>query len=133
MSITSQTFSYDRPVPNWALPLTRIVFILALIVLTYNSVRPVTSMGTIPNFDKLLHAGAYFVLAGLLALAAPRLHLLWIIILPCLYGGGLEIAQSLMGSGRTGSIYDMAANIVGAGFAGLAWWIIAYFLSKPRI
>ena len=133
MSIPSQTLSYNRPVPDWALPLTRIIFILALLVLTYNSVRPVTSMGGIPNFDKVLHAAAYFVLAVLLAMAAPRMRLTWIVILPCLYGGGLEIAQSLMASGRTGSLYDMAANIAGAGFAGLVWWFIAYFLLKVRI
>ncbi len=124
--------SYDRPVPLWALPLTRILFIVCLGVITYFSLMPSGSAVTIAHYDKVQHIIGYGGLTGLLALAMPRLSLRWVFIWPGLYGGLIELAQSSMAYGRTGSVWDLFANMTGAGLAILGWWICARLLQRFR-
>lgn len=62
----------------------------------------------------------------MLALAWPRLRLRWLVILPALYGIGLEIAQALMPFGRTGSVWDALANLLGASVVVIIWMIWVY-------
>lgn len=118
----NKSIDYNRPVPSWALPVTRGVFVLAIAVLTYQSIVPVTGSSVITHFDKIMHALGYAVLTGLLALAAPRMGLLKLFVFPTLYGGAMEIAQSLMPYGRTGSVWDLLANMVGTAFIVLSIW-----------
>ncbi|MGJ8563943.1 MAG: VanZ family protein [Alphaproteobacteria bacterium] len=113
--LTKNKTAYARYVPTWALPITRLVFITALCVLTYQSIVPAGESAVVTHHDKVMHAMGYAMLTGLLALAAPRLGLLKLFIIPTLYGGFLEIAQSIMPYGRTGSFLDLLANMVGAG------------------
>ena len=81
------------------------------------------------NLDKLIHAGMYFVqvillLKGLkeqtlyqnMQKSAGLISFLFCVI----YGGLLEIIQSNFCVGRTGSIFDFAANSIGA----LAGWFL---------
>jgi len=97
------------------------VFFLGLLVLTYSSIVPATGSPTINHFDKVQHAIGYGLLATLLALAWPRLRLMWVALLPIFYGVGMEIAQSITPYGRTGSLLDAAANAFGA-IAVVAIW-----------
>jgi len=78
------------------------------------SLRPSVSVGDVPHIDKLLHLAAYGVLAGLVRLGWPKLWGGWIFLGLALFGGGIEIAQHLMALGRTGSIADLIANVLGA-------------------
>jgi VanZ family protein len=126
----SNLVSFHRPVPKWALPFTRIIFVVALIVLTYYSLSPATDVVGITNFDKVMHAAAYFILAGLFALALPDLRLLFVALLPCLYGAAMEIVQGAMSAGRTGSLFDILANIFGASLAVGVWWVFVKYIWK---
>ena len=114
---------YDRPVPERLTLLTKAVFFLGLFVLSYQSIAPYSGTPSISNFDKVQHAAGYAVLAGLFALAWPKLRLLWVAFLPALYGAGLEVAQSLTPYGRTGSIYDAVANLAGV-LIIISVWVI---------
>lgn len=129
----SKAITYNRPVPVWALPAVRCVFVLAIAVLTYQSVVPATGSSVVTHFDKLMHALGYAVLTGLLALAAPRMGLVKLFVFPTIYGGAMEIAQSVMPYGRTGSVWDLLANMVGAAFIVLCVWAAARLLGlfKP--
>jgi len=70
-------------------------------------------MGGIAHADKLLHFGAYAVLAGLARLGWPKLWGGWIFLGFAGFGIGIEIAQHIMSIGRTGSLADTAANLLG--------------------
>lgn len=133
--LTKNKTAYARYVPTWALPITRLVFILALCVLTYQSIVPAGGSPVITHHDKVMHAIGYAVLTGLLALAAPRLGLLKLFIIPTLYGGVLEVTQSVMPYGRTGSFLDLLANMAGAGAVvfGLFGVITLYRTAKSPL
>ena len=81
----------------------------------------------IPNFDKLLHAGIYGVLAATVLFAAPvwlktkSLALTaFVAVFVCfLYGISDEFHQSFI-PGRDVSGWDLAADVVGA--SGMAWF-----------
>jgi VanZ family protein len=87
--------------------------------------------------DKLQHLIAYLALAlwfgGLLA---PRRYLQLALALLAL-GGGIEIAQGLMGLGREADWYDFYADALGAALglslcmAGLRYWA-AWFEQWPK-
>ena len=86
-----------------------------------------TPGGDVTGLDKALHAGAYAVLAGLLALAhgargknqkALHFSLFLAFLLSVIYGAFVEVYQATLPS-RTFSSYDMLANAAGA-VVGLA-------------
>ena len=87
---------------------------LALIVVM--SLRPSVSIGDVPNMDKFVHFGAYAVLASLARLGWPKLWGGWTFLGLALFGIGIEIAQETMNLGRTGSLADTAANLLGTVF-----------------
>lgn len=86
----------------------------AVAVILVMSLRPSVSMGGIAHIDKVLHFGAYAVLAGLARLGWPKLWGGWIFLGFAALGIGIEIAQHMMSVGRTGSLGDTAANLFGA-------------------
>lgn len=122
---------FYRPVSGQALIAARIVFVLGLIVLTYISLRPAVALGSIENADKIMHALAYFTLALIFGVAFPKVRLLGVFILPSLYGGLMEIMQGSLTTGRSGSIYDMIANMSGAFAAVALWWFFVRFFWNP--
>jgi len=83
----------------------------------------------VPHLDKLLHAGAYGLLAWLLARAVggtakagPGDVALIACIWASAYGGLIEILQGL--TGRTPDVVDLLANVAGAALAAWAWrWV----------
>jgi len=82
--------------------------------LIWVSLRPAGTGGAIPHFDKILHLCVYAFLAGGLALAWPKLSKFRVFWMCVIFGALLEIAQGLMGSGRTASFWDGLANSFGA-------------------
>lgn len=95
----------------------RFLTIAALLTVTYMSLRPNLSTGGVPHADKLLHFGAYAVLAGMARLGWPRQWGGWIFLGLAVFGIAIELAQHTMDLGRTGSLADTIANLAGAAAA----------------
>ena len=83
----------------------------------------------IPFFDKVIHVGLFAVCSLLLfrarmhhksAKSANRLLIIQVIFSMLIFGTLIEIAQSTMGLGREGSIYDLLADFIGS--------LVGYFL-----
>lgn len=87
---------------------------LAALAIARGSLEAGGGVPAFPGSDKLIHAGAYAVLAGLamLATAGRRGWPVW--LTATLFGGVLEIAQGVMGGGREASLLDAVANGAGA-------------------
>ena len=96
----------------------------ALAVILVMSLKPSVSAGSLPNMDKVLHFGAYAILAGLARLGLPKLWCGWIFLGLGLFGGGIEIAQHMMNIGRMGSIADLVANLLGIVFSLLIFHLV---------
>jgi VanZ family protein len=87
------------------------VLLVAAVVVA--SLDPSVSLPSVENVDKFAHALAYAVLALWFGGLYPRARYLRVALALCALGLGLEILQHLMGRGRTGDPYDMAANLAG--------------------
>ena len=91
---------------------------------------------TIPYFDKLVHAGLYFILSifilpvlNLTRIKFIRIIAPFIIILIVgIYGGFIEIAQENWFVDRTGDIKDFYSDVAG-GILG----IVVYYLLLKRL
>jgi VanZ family protein len=81
-----------------------------------------------PGADKLLHAGMYFFFMTVIVIEKRKIFervsvLLLISIIPLLYGGLMEILQSMLTVNREGSILDFFSN--GAGiFLSVAMFLL---------
>ena len=85
----------------------------ALLVVLVMSLRPSVSIGDVPHADKLVHLAAYAVLSGLARLGWPKVWGGLIFAGLAVFGIGIEVAQHTMNLGRTGSIVDILANLLG--------------------
>ena len=111
----------------WLLPLSWGAVIIYLSLLP--SGAGILTLFGIPHFDKVLHAGAYGLLAFLSAFASyktsgPSSVQVWIILGICVAMGCLlEWGQYYMHAGRSFETWDMAANAVGGigGILGFTW------------
>jgi len=79
--------------------------------------------GVVPASDKLLHFGAFLVLAALLHLAGAARGRGSVLLVGVALAVGLELTQGIPGLGRTVSGWDVAANV--AGVLAVAAWEIA--------
>ncbi len=95
----------------------KILTFAALTVILVMSLRPSVNMGSVLHMDKLVHLGAYAVLAGLVRFGWPKLWGGLIFLGLAIFGIGIELAQHYMAVGRTGSLADTLANILGAALA----------------
>ena len=82
------------------------------------SLIPTISWLEMLSFDKWVHAGVFFVLVTLLAIAVTahqqNKKLIYIyFFLAVMYGGSLEIMQATVFSGRSADWLDMIANSFG--------------------
>lgn len=83
---------------------------------------------SIVHFDKLLHAGVYLVMAGLVSFAIKKDNKpvsYWSVILFCgLWGVLMEVLQYCLASGRDFDVFDIIANIIGSlvGVAGFKFY-----------
>jgi len=95
----------------------------ALAVVLVMSLRPSVNLGSAPHMDKVVHLGAYAVLAGLTRLGWPSLWGGIIFAGLAIFGIGIELAQHFMDLGRTGSLADIFANMLGAALALIVFHI----------
>ena len=102
----------------------KILTLTALATVLVMSLRPSVGMGGPIYMDKIMHLGAYGVLAGLARLGWPKLWGGTIFLGLGVFGIGIEIAQHLMSLGRTGSLADTLANLLGAALALIFFHII---------
>jgi VanZ family protein len=128
-----------RGSPRWAVFFGAAATVLALVLLVEGS-RPASHLPGAPqvaHFDKLLHFGAHFVLASLLAWGA----LLWragrlrerlgaacagAVFADFTLGLGVEVSQYFFGRahGRLFEWLDVAANTAGAACATIAMLMV---------
>jgi VanZ family protein len=89
------------------------------------------------GWDKLLHAGAYGLLAVLIAqfiicLSHNPVKSCWYAGLAAIfYGGLLELLQLLIQTGRTAEWWDLFADIVGVFFACVLFRQVSSIMSQP--
>ncbi len=95
---------------------------------------------SIPHFDKMVHAGLYFILAlsimPVMTLSKKQMLIklapLITIIIVALYGGIIEIAQENWFTNRSGDIYDFLSDIAGGIFGIIFYFIIINKFYKPH-
>lgn len=111
----------NAPRPDLALRWAgRVLLLTALALITDLALQPGYEMPTrLFGSDKLEHVGAFFVLTLLARLSFPRLPLLIPTTILMLYGIWIEYMQSLPHIGRTASIADAVADLVGILLAAL--------------
>ncbi len=96
---------------------------------------PATPFLSIPNFDKIVHAGLYLPLAVVLGaefdLSGKRLLQLFgpllTILIIAFYGGLIEILQEYLFVGRSADIADFLFDVIG----GLAGLTLYYLFVRP--
>ncbi len=89
------------------------------------------------GFDKVLHCGAYAFWASLclagLARSAPKKGYLWrsvvAVVATLLYGASDEFHQYFV-PGRSASLWDMAADLLGGVLAVLFWGLVRGMVQK---
>lgn len=98
---------------------TAAFFLLAAAIVWF-SLTPITAAPTVRHIDKVEHFLAYaaLTLVGFAARGRP-----WPLMAAGIvaFGGGVEVLQALMPTGRTGSVLDGLANGAGAATAWAGW------------
>jgi len=119
-------YKFFLPV-SFRLPLRFGVGIYSLFIV-WASLRPAGTGGAIPHMDKLLHLLVYAVLAFGMTLAWPNISKIKVFWACVAFGGLMEVAQGLLGVGRTASLWDGLANSLGAAMGVyIAYLIVAKF------
>jgi VanZ family protein len=120
------------------LPALFFTAIVALLSLLPSKEMQTIAWFNIPNFDKMVHLGMYFILAMLFvySLENSQHHIdlriaVIVFLMGILYGGLLEILQYLMHAGRSADWIDFSADCIGS-LAGIIFYFPAkrYVLSK---
>ena len=93
----------------------RILAVLFAVIIIHESLIPVSATPNVTHFDKLMHLIAYGALGVMFKLGWPKFNSYLLAAALISLGGGIEIAQAIMASGRTGSLADGLANSVGVG------------------
>lgn len=117
---------FRRPIIQKGFLILAAVLIAAII---YLSLRASSGLPPVTHADKVSHLIAYFALATCLGLGLPRLSLILLVAFAFIFGVGIEVAQGMMGAGRSFSYLDMLANLLGAIIASAFVWIL---LPRPQ-
>ncbi len=91
----------------------RLLFLAALINITWQSLKPGTGLIGPPYTDKILHFFAYLTLSGIALLSRFSLKNSALLAIILTFSILMEILQGLMNMGRTASLADIAANLGG--------------------
>ena len=83
-------------------------------MITFFSLIPAQRLPQLGISDKIEHAVAYLMLGFWFASVIARWDYIFILLALVALGGGIEIAQGLMGLGREADLRDFAANSLGA-------------------
>lgn len=105
---------------------------LIVAVILYGSMTPGSTLETVSIDDKIMHILAYGALTVFAVAAFPK-RSIWTVALSCLLIGlGLEVAQVLWATGRTGSLFDGLANSFGVTCAVLFWHTVSFRLRSRQ-
>ena len=88
--------------------------LLMALFITVMSLLPANNLRSLGISDKIEHAAAYAVLAFWFASVMRRWDYLYLFLALLAFGGGIEIAQGLMGLGREADLLDLAADAAGS-------------------
>lgn len=88
--------------------------LLLAAIITTLSLLPAQQLPQIGLSDKIRHAIAYLLLGFWFASVIARWDYVFVLLALIALGGGIEIAQGLMGLGRESDLRDFAANALGA-------------------
>lgn len=115
--------------------------ILALII-AYLSLANAKTFSEVPLYnipfaDKIVHFIMYFSLMSVIIFENRKYpkstgQLIFLALIPFLYGALMEILQSTLTISRSGSIYDAAANLAGVVASVLLWVLIKPFFMKDN-
>lgn len=73
--------------------------------------------------DKVLHSGAYLLMAFWFAGSLERKRYVWVAVGLCVLGALIEVLQYYMGFGRDADWRDFVADAIGVGVGlGIAWF-----------
>jgi VanZ family protein len=111
-----------------------LVIALVIVVLSFTSAGTFSHLHLppIPNLDKVVHAIMYFTLMFALIfenrtiLTSPGKYAA-LAVIPLLFGGVIEVFQSMFTTTRTGDILDFCANAAGITLSVLVWVLIKQF------
>ena len=103
----------------------RVLAVVSIAAVLAGSLAPGSTAGGLPaGADKLLHAAGYATIALSLA-GAQRAEtgrtLVSIVLAAALLGVGVEVVQPTVG--RTASLLDAVANLLGATAGAVGWWL----------
>ena len=109
-----------------------VALLLLFLSLTNAETFRKVQINSIPNFDKLVHFGMYFVLMTVIIIEHRKnlnnpLNLFLLALIPLSYGILMEILQLTLTSTRTGDFYDALADAAGVLASALLWLIIKSF------
>ena len=123
---------YARPEFGFFSRIIEALFVLAFMTVTVVSLIPTETPSSAGHFDKVMHLVSYFVLTmlTLFAVRSPRLTVVFLAV--SLYGALIEIAQGQIGTGRSPSLGDFLANLIGAGLAIFAYMMWTHF-RNPKL
>jgi len=102
---------------------------LLILAVVIASLVPARDLPRMHVSDKIEHLVAYLSLAVWFAGLVPVRHYLWLALALLALGGGIEIAQGLMGLGREADWRDFFADAKGTGLGlllgliGLRHWV----------
>jgi VanZ family protein len=122
-------------------PLVWLVVITILCIMPPSNL-PTTSLFEIPQFDKAIHFGMYFVMALLLVHPlekvyppgiARRILAIDILLISLAVGGIIEILQFAMAYQRSASWGDLVADLAGAAAGWLLYFPLLRHLPFLRI
>jgi VanZ family protein len=117
---------------KWSHILALYLFWPAIVLVAWGELTPQPPGMETAIWDKALHFTAYFGLAGLATVALDaRKQALWAVLSLAILGGVLEILQGF--TGRDPSLYDEAANILGAGAGGCCGWLLVTLLQAKLL
>ena len=109
-----------------------VALLLLFLSLTNAETFRKVQINSIPNFDKLVHFGMYFVLMTVIIIEHRKnlnnpLNLFLLALIPLSYGILMEILQLTLTSTRSGDFYDALADAAGVLASVLLWLIIKFF------
>jgi VanZ family protein len=113
-----------------------VALLLLFLSLTNAETFRKVQINRIPEFDKIVHFGMYFILMSVIIIEHRKnlsnpLNLFLLALIPLSYGILMEILQLTLTSTRSGDFYDALADAAGVLASALLWLIIKSFSGKP--